>query len=559
MNYSPLAPFVSSGLLFDKSPESFTVGNTNYNPLLFDGIQDSLCTRDIFNSLNRFFYYASLDTSNTFLWHPDDLENSLYMLEEETERVSFGLMNFDYNFIDSLAFHNGYLSIDSASQTIYADTGWVHKSDSILVLNPQINSQTGDTIGYDSVYVAADTSYFTHPDSVALNAFGSMKLFAAAALTDVIVVNSPNTELDFRIPNTHYLNPDQTSSNNYYLALNGIWQPIPWNPGSPRLINNWVEGRNEIWIRYGGSPTEGLITKTEVFVYINEFPADYQQEVFEPTCPDLDTSAGVGSGVVSFRYNPTHNGKLIKPIVIIEGLDFAKPQPRYWNTNYDFDRGFGSVQSQSKEYGAVSYNRFAAGAFPPNTFEHAMKNAPKLLEELNNAGYDIIFVDFQSNRGDLKKNANYVKLLIQYLNEELESNESTEQLVLLGMGTGAIASRIALREMELEGCCHNTRVYTSFDGPHNGLNIPLGLQAFFQRINTDLSYETNISGIKNIIPISKMTESTVFAQLGVYQIQSYNAAIRDSFQAYLDVLGYPRHTQNFTLQMGEIRELILAN
>lgn len=43
---------------------------------------------------------------------------------------------------------------------------------------------------------------------------------------------------------------------------------------------------------------------------------------------------------------------------------------------------------------------------------------------------------------------------------------------------GGLVARVALRQMENDGQAHHTSHYISFDSPHNGANVPLGLQHF---------------------------------------------------------------------------------
>lgn len=132
----------------------------------------------------------------------------------------------------------------------------------------------------------------------------------------------------------------------------------------------------------------------------------------------------------------------------------------------------------------------------------------KLGEELRQKGYDVVILNFpvtgsteieKRKNGDIdiplinglrrdggsdyiERNAFLLVKLVQELNAELKRNSSNEKLVIVGPSMGGLISRYALAYMEkkeAEGVAnmnHNTKLWLSFDSPHDGANIPLSIQ-----------------------------------------------------------------------------------
>lgn len=87
----------------------------------------------------------------------------------------------------------------------------------------------------------------------------------------------------------------------------------------------------------------------------------------------------------------------------------------------------------------------------------------------------------------VERNAFTLVKLIEQTNAQLIANGSTEKIVIIGPSMGGLISRYALAWMEQNGRNHNTRLWVSFDSPHNGANIPIGAQKFLEH----LAYQGN--------------------------------------------------------------------
>ncbi len=102
-------------------------------------------------------------------------------------------------------------------------------------------------------------------------------------------------------------------------------------------------------------------------------------------------------------------------------------------------------------------------------------------------GFDIIILNFpvylRAADGEtvdggadfIERNAMLLVELLNIINADKAAN-SPEQNVIIGPSMGGLISRYALNYMEANTLDPDTRLYISFDSPHLGANVPIGLQ-----------------------------------------------------------------------------------
>lgn len=110
-----------------------------------------------------------------------------------------------------------------------------------------------------------------------------------------------------------------------------------------------------------------------------------------------------------------------------------------------------------------------------------------LADQLRTLGYDIIVLNFpvymraaddatiDGGADFMERNAMLLVELLDIVNTAKAPN-SPEQNVIIGPSMGGIISRYALNYMEANSLDADTRLYISFDAPHHGANVPIGLQ-----------------------------------------------------------------------------------
>ncbi len=147
--------------------------------------------------------------------------------------------------------------------------------------------------------------------------------------------------------------------------------------------------------------------------------------------------------------------------------------------NYSVWHGCGHTSIQRPFIVLGGFNPFGEFADIFNEDEQAIFNGIRgndFAFNLLTEGYDIIILDYDKGGTFIQRNAFLVQALIQEINDQLVQNGSNEQIVIMGMSMGGIVARYALAHMEHNNVPHNTRLYISFDSPHQGANVPLGLQ-----------------------------------------------------------------------------------
>lgn len=107
---------------------------------------------------------------------------------------------------------------------------------------------------------------------------------------------------------------------------------------------------------------------------------------------------------------------------------------------------------------------------------------PSIVKDANGANVNL------NGRGGgadyVQRNAFVLVELIKKLNAQLALNGSNEKLIIIGPSMGGQISRFALAYMEKQANLnptvpswnHNTKLWISFDSPHEGANVPIGTQ-----------------------------------------------------------------------------------
>ncbi|MBU1638409.1 GPI inositol-deacylase, partial [bacterium] len=104
---------------------------------------------------------------------------------------------------------------------------------------------------------------------------------------------------------------------------------------------------------------------------------------------------------------------------------------------------------------------------------YALMNEQNLLEDMRALGYDAVVLNYTESTTYIQANAYLVAELLNQVNQTV-LNGTTSALV--GTSMGGLTTRFALTYMEANSQPHHVRTWISFDAPHTGANIPLGIQ-----------------------------------------------------------------------------------
>lgn len=111
-------------------------------------------------------------------------------------------------------------------------------------------------------------------------------------------------------------------------------------------------------------------------------------------------------------------------------------------------------------------------------------NKTNMLDSLRAYGHDVVIVDFVDGGTYVENNALALVEALKYINSH---KEGKDELVVVGASMGGLISRYALLYMERNLLEHHCRLWVSFDSPHNGANVPIGLQMMIDFIYDNLS------------------------------------------------------------------------
>ncbi len=245
-----------------------------------------------------------------------------------------------------------------------------------------------------------------------------------------------------------------------------------------------------------------------------------------------DGSPIITSGAKAYCYFGNDN-VLDKPVIIVQGFDPI---------------GDITLESQRRKYEA---------------FENALT--------VNN-DLDLVFVLLDNTNLSLQNNTRILKNIIRQINQRKQGNFDS---VIIGESMGGLLSRMALKQFENENYDHNVGLYISFDAPHQGANLPPGIQHLAKDV---LSSRTALAGKallglldKTVIKLIRLFNSktsdlretlqinTAYQALGALNSEAAKSMLvrhisgNNNFnvtQNMLENLGYPEETRNIALING---------
>ncbi|MBX7206362.1 MAG: T9SS type A sorting domain-containing protein [Bacteroidia bacterium] len=215
------------------------------------------------------------------------------------------------------------------------------------------------------------------------------------------------------------------------------------------------------------------------------------------------------------------NTKITKPLIVIEGFD--------------------PPQNQLLGIGNWGYYNFLS----------LLANNPTLYSDIEQDGYDLIFVDFINGADYMQANAFVVEDIIRWVNTKKTESGSTNKNMVLGLSMGGVIGRYALVDMEENSENHDCAQLLTFDSPHRGANIPLGVQAAMAHLRYSPFIHSKI-GRNQIVPFEEINqihlaysilENPATRQLLIHQLNT-GASLYQSFFYELEHLNNNRGFPN---------------
>lgn len=351
------------------------------------------------------------------------------------------------------------------------------------------------------------------------------QVFAASCLDYA----ATSQEVTFILPQEYILT--NTNCTNYQLNFgNGFIPLVPNEPIKARL----KEGENNIIIKAKSENGEELTSHTFITVEsIEGFTtralrsiADLTYSITGKSYNGVQTSAKV-----SVKYGWGHNS-VKKPFIFVEGFD-----PVMLNTKNN-------------------------GAWSIDTLYHYYST---YIDRLLQDGYDLVYVNWDKSEEYIQANANLLIDIISDINSKKANASSSEPNVIMAHSMGGLISRYALKKMENENKKHQVNTFISYDTPHLGAHIPLGLLYGFHGIKkfiNDHNLLKNITESLGDVPIKdyikygeSMAYSTAAQQMLVYYVDpagNFNNSQHVAWQRELNTLGFPKGDSGTSFNMWAI-------
>lgn len=324
-----------------------------------------------------------------------------------------------------------------------------------------------------------------------------------------------------------------------------INKPIPVNYPSEGLKNitfkiefengNILSRKSTLQVNYSNEDTVRLFRRASTLITSTRNPdlAIYGETDQSP-------------GKCEYEVFLSPDGILDKPIFVVDGFD----------------------PSDSRNITAV-YNLL--------TYTDAGGNTQNLGDRIRNQeGFDVVIVNFPTYTNALnntidggadfiERNALSFVDVIELINSQKVGNE---QNVVIGPSMGGLISRYALRFMELNALNHQTRLWISFDSPHYGANVPIGLQHLFNYFAYGYG---DVDAVKPLV--EGMLRSPAAKQMLVDHFDAHTTSIvgiddprvpttglpltptgapnyRTNFQNRMNTMGFPINTRNVSMING---------
>jgi hypothetical protein len=184
---------------------------------------------------------------------------------------------------------------------------------------------------------------------------------------------------------------------------------------------------------------------------------DYQPFNVNATI-SVPPTASYSGAYVPIQYSSKNtSGKLLNPLIVVEGYDVSSVAPDI-ASQYEMADFISAIDAQN------------TGPYDFNT-------------QLDETGqYDLVFVTFYNGTDDITRNAALLEYVIGQVNTLKAAAGSTRQNVVMGMSMGGLVARYALADMTKKGLSTGTSLLITHDSPHEGANVPLGLQYLIEML-----------------------------------------------------------------------------
>lgn len=191
-------------------------------------------------------------------------------------------------------------------------------------------------------------------------------------------------------------------------------------------------------------------------------------------------------------------------------------------------------------------------------FEHFDRY--NFLTQLFSQGHDIVFVNLRKPGDFIENNAKVLEQVINWVNQQKTGNFRGS---VIGFSMGGLIARWCLKDMEDRSIDHKIAHYFSYDAPHQGANIPLGLQYILREMTIDFPYlrwswpwgKPIAGGVRGLLeayesPAARQMLVAKADYAGEWPLGSTLDPVREVFAQRLANKGYPQLAVSHGISMG---------
>lgn len=368
-------------------------------------------------------------------------------------------------------------------------------------------------------------------------------LFQQHSLSLMSALELPENSTTFILKENFIFNTSSRSISGIFIQdETGTWIQVQYN--TPFQIQTSQLSSLEYKITFHNAATQTgsfVIQKPNTVSRLNNNYSPQAVNAITATIPYQgygETAAYLGQGEYELFLDTT-NGVLDKPIFLVDGFD-----P-------------GDSRNISAIYNSLNYG-----------------SGQNLAGDLRALGYDIVILNFPvytraTTTTVVDGGADFIQrnafVLVELINQINAQKTGTEQNVIIGPSMGGLISRYALRYMEQNSLTHDTRLYISFDSPHQGANVPIGFQHLFNYMAYGPVGNTTVQQlVDGMIKSPAARQMLIDHMEGHFQSGSafeFNTATasllptgspnyRDAFQNELNAMGFPANVRNIAISNG---------
>jgi len=234
--------------------------------------------------------------------------------------------------------------------------------------------------------------------------------------------------------------------------------------------------------------------------------------------------------------DPNNVAKEIKkPVIIVEGFDQHDGR-HFW----------------------LDDKKLKKGTWSPEQHLYFVSNDQGMCDVLRERGYDVLIFNCKDGTGDIPANA---LKLIEAINWVNAQKSTTEEIIIIGASMGGLIARYALSTMEADEVEHHTKLMITFDTPHRGANVALGVQTLMDDIleanlglvslGVRLLLKKRLDPIKSVGAQQMLLHHLVSSKSS--NLKSEPSPLFNQFHSQLDQInsgGYPNQCRKVAIACG---------